>query len=117
MQADEKRALNNLIILHALYRYTSRGTAFFFILSLILLCLYLIGNFQEFLDSSQIFLLRILDVVLLAEVFSGLVYIGVIFYIRHQRRYLAQLIFSALSVLLCFVFLLVLKFLTAWFQF
>ena len=85
-------------------------------LSLLLLCLYLLGNFQEFLDSTQIFLLDTLRLSLLAEVFVGVLYIFLVFFLRRQRRYVVKLVLCFLSVVLCWTLLLGVSFLSAWFQ-
>jgi hypothetical protein len=89
---------------------------FFFIFSLLLFLLYLLGNFQEFLDSTQIFLVQLLKVSLLAEVFVGLLYLLMVFMLRRQRRFLGKVILCSLSVVVSFVLLLAFSFLTAWFQ-
>jgi len=89
---------------------------FFFIFSLLLFLLYLLGNFQEFLDSTQIFLIQLLKISLLAEVFAGLLYLVMVFMLRRQRRFLGKVILCSLSVLASFVLLLAFSFLTAWLQ-
>ena len=89
---------------------------FFFIFSLLLFLLYLLGNFQQFLDSTQVFLIQLLKVCLLAEVFVGLLYLVMVFLLRRQRRFLGKVILCSLSVLTSFVLLLAFSFLTAWFQ-
>lgn len=89
---------------------------FFFIFSLLLFLLYLLGNFQEFLDSTQIFLIQLLKISLLAEVFVGLLYLVMVFLLRRQRRFLGKVILCSLSVLTSFVLLLAFSFLTAWLQ-
>ena len=89
---------------------------FFFILSLLLFLLYLLGNVQEFLDSTQIFLIHLLKVSLLAEIFTGLVYLLMVFLLRRQRRLLGKMILCTLSVVSSFVLLLAFSFLTAWLQ-
>ena len=89
---------------------------FFFIFSLLLFLLYLLGNFQDFLDSTQIFLIQLLKVSLLAEIFVGLLYLLMVFLLRRQRRFLGKVILCSLSVVTSFVLLLAFSFLTAWFQ-
>ena len=86
------------------------------LLALLLLCLYLLGNFQEFLDGTQIFLLDALRLSLLAEVFLGVLYISLVFFLRRQRRYVVKLVMCFLSVLFCWALLLGVSFLSAWFQ-
>jgi hypothetical protein len=94
----------------------ARTVVFFFIFSLLLFLLYLLGNFQDFLDSTQIFLIQLLKVSLLAEVFVGLLYLLMVFLMRRQRRFLGKVILCSLSVVTSFVLLLAFSFLTAWFQ-
>jgi len=89
---------------------------FFFIFSLLLFLLYLLGNFQEFLDSTQIFLIKLLKISLLTEVFLGVLYILLVFVLRRQRRHYLKLIFCSLSVVISYLLLLAFSFLSAWFQ-
>ena len=105
-----------IFLLSSLYWLVSRTVVFFFIFSLLLFLLYLLGNFQDFLDSSQIFLIHLLKVSLLAEVFTGLLYLTMVFLLRRQRRLLGKVILCSLSVASSFVLLLAFSFLTAWFQ-
>jgi len=105
-----------IFLLSSLYWLVARTVVFFFIFSLLLFLLYLLGNFQEFLDSTQIFLIQMLKVSLLAEVFVGLLYLLMVFWLRRQRRFLGKVILCSLSVLASFVLLLAFSFLTAWFQ-
>jgi hypothetical protein len=105
-----------VFLLSSLYWLVSRTVVFFFIFSLLLFLLYLLGNYQEFLDSTQIFLIHLLKVSLLAEVFTGILYLFMVFLLRRQRRYLGKVILCSLSVVSSFVLLLAFSFLTAWFQ-
>jgi hypothetical protein len=113
MQSHRRR---RVFLLSSLYWLVARSVVFFFIFSLLLFLLYLLGNFQEFLDSTQIFLIQLLKVSLLAEVFTGLLYILMVFLLRRQRRFLGKVILCSLSVAASFVLLLAFSFLTAWFQ-
>jgi hypothetical protein len=73
-------------VLFALYEIVSRAVIFFFILSVLSFLLYLLGNFQEFLDSTQLYLLGLLRVSLLSQLFAGLLYIVFVFLLgRHLR--------------------------------
>jgi hypothetical protein len=105
-----------VFLLSSLYWLVARTVVFFFIFSLLLFLLYLLGNFQEFLDSTQIFLIQLLKISLLAEVFAGLLYLVMVFMLRRQRRFLGKVILCSLSVLASFVLLLAFSFLTAWLQ-
>ena len=111
-----RRSRGQIFLLSSLYWLVARGVVFFFNLSLLLFLLYLLGNFQEFLDSTQIFLIQLLKISLLAEVFVGLLYLLMVFLLRRQRRYLGKVILCSLSVVASFVLLLAFSFLTAWFQ-
>lgn len=116
VKRDRHTPKGRVFLLSSLYWLVARGVVFFFVLSLLLFCLYLLGNFQEFLDSTQIFLLDALRLSLLAEVFLGVLYIFLVFFLRRQRRYLVKLVLCFLSVLGCWVLLLGVSFLSAWFQ-
>lgn len=112
----QSRRRGRIFLLSSLYWLVSRTVVFFFIFSLLLFLLYLLGNFQEFLDSTQIFLIQLLKVSLLAEVFVGLLYLLMVFLLRRQRRFLGKVILCSLAVVASFVLLLAFSFLTAWFQ-
>lgn len=105
-----------IFLLSSLHWLVARTVVFFFIFSLLLFLLYILGNFQEFLDSTQIFLIQLLKVSLLAEVFTGLLYLLIIFLLRRQRRFLGKVILCSLSIVASFVLLMAFSFLTAWIQ-
>ncbi len=108
----------NHSILELLARLAGKGVAFFFILSLLLLCMYLLGNFQDFLDSSQLFLLRGLEVALLLEVAFSALYLAALLAqaLSAGRFRFLRVSLSSLALLFGFGLLLGLKFLAAWFQ-
>jgi len=85
--------------------------------SLLFLGLYLLGNFQDFLDTSQLFLLKSLEISLLIELVLSLFYIiFILFYaVSSGKLALLKLILAFLSLLFCFALVLALKFLSAWF--
>ena len=116
MTRDRDSAKGRVFLLSSLYWLVARVVVFFFVLSLLLFALYLLGNFQEFLDSTQVFLLDFLKLSLLGEVFLGVLYIFLVFFLRRQRRYFAKLVLCFLSVVFCWVLLLSISFLSAWFQ-
>jgi hypothetical protein len=111
-----RRSMGQVFLMSSLHWLVARAVVFFGIFSLLLFLLYLLGNFQEFLDSSQIFLIRLLKISLLSEVFTGLLYVVLVFMLRRQRRFLGKLILCSLSILGSFFLLLVFSFLSAWFQ-
>jgi hypothetical protein len=112
----EPQSRRRLFLLHSLYWLTGRGAVFFFILSLLVFALYLLGNFQEFLDSSQLLLLAILRISLLSEMLSSLDYFVMVFLLGRQRRYPARLVLCVLSFGFSASLLAAVGFLSAWFQ-
>jgi hypothetical protein len=112
----QSHSRGRIFLLSSLYWLVARVVVFFFIFSLLLFLLYLLGNFQEFLDSTQIFLIQLLKVSLLTEVFFGLLYLLLVFLLRRQRRFLGKLILCSLSIVGSFVLLMAFSFLSAWFQ-
>jgi len=96
--------------------FTGRAVVFFFVLSVILFFFYLLGNYQDFLDSTQFFLLSMLRLALALELASG-AYLAV-FLVRscvHQRRpFVLRWILLVLSMTTCGGLLLVLQFIRAW---
>ena len=116
MTRSRDSAKGRVFLLSSLYWLVARGVVFFFVLSLLLFALYLLGNFQEFLDSTQVFLLDFLRLSLLGEVFLGVLYIFLVFFLRRQRRYFGKLVLCFLAVVFCWVLLLGISFLSAWFQ-
>lgn len=111
-----RRIRAQIFLLSSLDWLVARGVVFFFIFSLLLFLLYLLGNFQEFLDTTQIFLIKLLKTSLLTEVFLGALYIVLVFIVGQQRRRYLKLILCSLSVVLSYLLLLAFSFLSAWFQ-
>ena len=109
-----KRRRDGIYILDSLYWFTGRAAAFCFLLSLLVLALYLLGNFQEFLDATQVLLLTTLRLALLAEILLSLLYIPVSIILGRQRA--VRLLLCFLSVLYGLALLLATGFLSAWFQ-
>jgi len=101
----------------SVFRVMGRSLVFFFTVSLLLLGTYLLGNFQDFLDTSQLFLLKSLEISLLIEVVLSLFYIIFILFrtIKTGKLGLLRLILAFLSLSFCFALILALKFLSAWF--
>jgi hypothetical protein len=108
--------MRRVFFFDSLFWLIGRAVVFFFVLAALLFALYLLGNFQEFLDSTQALLLRLLRPALLAEVLLALLYI-VLLLVRARRRLLVgRLVLSFLSAVLCAGLLLATGFLSAWFQ-
>lgn len=114
--SDVKQDRGRLPVLFTLYTAAGRAVVFLFMLSMLLFLLYLLGNFQEFLDSTQLFLLGLLRSTLLAELFAGLLYIIFVFLLGRARRTAAGLVLCAFSMILSYVLLVGLSFLSAWFR-
>jgi len=98
------------------------GTIFLFFVSMALAALYLLGNFQSFLDSSQTFLLETLRWSLCLEILCGIWLLpALVFRLATERtRFLARFflrLFLLLSSLAVCAFLLVAtRFFQAWFH-
>jgi hypothetical protein len=101
-------------LLESLYWLTGRMAVFCFVQSALALVLYLLGNFQEFLDATQILLLTLLRLTLLAGILSALTYAAVSFAVRRPRA--GRLVLCFLSIAYSGALLLVTGFLSAWFQ-
>jgi len=110
------RSVRASFLLRGLYTLISKATVFFFVFAAIVLALYFLGNFQEFLDTTQIFLLSLLEVCLLAEVGTGAFHIVLLFLVQETRHRLLRLVLSFAGVIISYVLLLAFKFLSAWFQ-
>ena len=65
--------------------FAGRAVVFFFVLSALLCFFYALGNYQDFLDSTQLFLLRLLRVSLEIELFCG-VWLAVFLVYRNVTR-------------------------------
>ena len=87
--------------------FTARAVVFFF---------YLLGNYQDFLDSTQLFLLSMLRLALALELASG-AYLAV-FLVRHclhsRRPFVLRWVLLALSMTSSGTLLLALQYIRAW---
>ncbi len=96
--------------------FTGRAVVFFFLLSVLLFFFYLLGNYQDFLDSTQLFLLSLLRLALVLELASG-AYLAV-FLVRHcvhtRRPYVLRWILLVLSMSASGGLLLALQYVRAW---
>jgi len=57
--------------LSRLSSFTGRAAVFFFFLSLLFFFFFILGNYQDFLDSTQLFLLSLLRLALVLELASA----------------------------------------------
>jgi hypothetical protein len=101
-------------LLESLYWLAGRTAVFCFVLSLLSLALYLLGNFQDFLDSTQVLLLSLLRLSLLAGILAALCFAAVS--VAAGRPRAGRLILCFLMVVYSGALLLAAGFLSAWFQ-
>ena len=99
-----------------LFLLIDRTVLFSFIMSSAVLVLYILGNYQEFLDTTQTLLLKILTVSVSFEVLVSIYYLGfLIFYaVQRRRRYIFRILFGFLSLVFCAVVLMLTKLITSW---
>ncbi len=102
--------------LNRLSSFTGRAVVFFFLLSVLLFFFYILGNYQDFLDSTQLLLLSLLRLSLALELASG-IYLA-IFLVRrniHEHRALVvRWVLLVLSMAVCGVLLVALQFIRSW---
>lgn len=81
----------------------------FFIFNILLFLFYIIGNFQSFLDKSQIFIIRTLiisSILMCVMAFSGVIYNSIyIFYTRHKIKHLIKNIFMLFCLVIGIIFI------------
>jgi len=106
------------LFLSRLSSFTGRAVAFFFVISILLLFSYLIGNYQDFLDSTQIFLLSLLHVSLGLQLACGVWLAGFLAYRnKHEhRRFLLRWILLILSCVCSAGLLVALSYVQQWLQ-
>ncbi len=91
-----------------LYRILYRISIFFFLMLLILLALYTIGNYQSFLDFSQLFILRTMSVfsICLLVLAIMLVFMGIFFSVYQKTvNYIRNILISVFNIIVSLVFL------------
>jgi hypothetical protein len=98
--------------------FVGRAVVFFFMLSVLLFFFYLLGNYQDFLDSTQLFLLSLLRVTLGLELASGVWLAVFLVYrnVRERRPFLVRWILLILSLACCSGLLVTLRFVQQWLQ-
>jgi len=103
---------NTLNLLHTL---SSRATLFSFVYYIFLFLLYLIGNYQYFLDSTQVFILGILNIFLILHCLFGIYYLffTIILSVRNRKIDLKYFILCTVSVAFALVLLFSIKVLDA----
>jgi hypothetical protein len=98
--------------------FTGRAVVFFFVLSALLGFFYVLGNYQDFLDSTQVFLLRLLRASLEIEIFCGMWLAVFLVYrnVSERRPFVARWILLVLSIASCSALLVALRFVQQWLQ-
>jgi hypothetical protein len=109
-------AVESYPFVQRLSSFAGRAVVFFFLCSLILLSLYLLGNSQDFMDETQLLLLGALRTCLVLEVLCG-IYLAVFLIIRavrERRAFVLRFILLVLSVAVCSALLVAIRFLQSW---
>jgi len=101
-------------LLESLHWLAGRTAVLCFALSLLTLALYLLGNFQDYLDSTQVLLLALLRLALLAGILAALTFAAVSLALGRPKA--GRLILCFLLVVYSGALLLAAGFLSAWFQ-
>ena len=98
--------------------FAGRAVVFFFVLSALLCFFYALGNYQDFLDSTQLFLLRLLRVSLSVEIFCGVWLAAFLVYrnVSERRPFVTRWILLVLSLAGCSALLMALRFMQQWLQ-
>ncbi len=98
---------------------TGRAVAFFFLVSLLLFFLYILGNSQDFLDSTQIFILSLLRASLSLELLTSLWLAGLLGHrtFNERRPFVVRWTLLSLSLILSVVLLTALRFVQQWLHF
>ena len=104
------------LFLSRMSSFTGRAVAFFFVISIFLLFFYLIGNYQDFLDSTQLFLLACLRVCLSFEMITGVWLAGLLVYrnLSEHRPFVVRWILLALALCTSAVLLAALRLVQQW---
>jgi hypothetical protein len=98
--------------------YTGRAVVFLFLLSALGFFFFVLGNYQDFLDSSQVLLLGMLRVSLSLEMVTGLWFAGFLVYraLYTHRPFIIRGILLIVSFALSTVLLFMLRYVQQWLQ-
>ncbi len=93
-----------------------RTCVFLFLFTLLCISLFLLGNFQDFLDSTQVFLLHLFEISSVAFVMASLYYIGVLIVLasRGRRLQTLRLVLAAAGVVAFSALYALVRFFLAW---
>ena len=104
--------------LSRLSSFTGRAVVFFFSVSALLFFFYILGNYQDFLDSTQRLILSALHLSLVLELVCGVYLMGFLLRrnFRERRPFLIRWILLILSMIACGGLLLALRYIQSWLQ-
>jgi hypothetical protein len=96
--------------------FAGRAVIFLFIVSLLCLFLYSLGNYQDFLDSTQLFLLACLRASLSLQMIASFWLGGFLVYrsIKEHRRFVVRWVLLGLSFAVSAVLLALLRLVQQW---
>jgi hypothetical protein len=102
--------------LHHVSSFAGRAVVFFFVVALISLFFYVLGNYQDFLDSTQLFLLACLRVSLSLQLVTSVWLAGFLVYrsARDHRPFVGRWVLLALSFCASSVLLAALRLVQQW---
>ncbi len=95
-----------------------RAVVFLFSVSALLFFFYVLGNSQQFLDSTQLFLLALLRVTLWLEIALGVWFAGFLVYrnLSERRPFVLRWLLLIISLAVCSALLATLQFVRQWLQ-
>ena len=98
--------------------FLGRAMVFFFTASALLFFFYIEGNYQDFLDSTQLFLLMFLRVTLGLELACGAWLAGFLIFrnVTEKRPLIVRWILLIVSMAACAALLVALRFVQQWLQ-
>jgi hypothetical protein len=98
--------------------FTGRAVVFFFMMSVLLFFFYLLGNYQDFLTSTQLLLLALLRVSLWLEIASAVWLAAFLVYrnVHERRPFVLRWIFLVIAFVFSGSLLVALRFVQQWLQ-
>lgn len=92
-------------LLYHLLRLLEGANVFFLLMVILFVALFVLGNFQEFLDSSQLMLLRMMSLASMLCIASGLSYVAtlVIWMIRRHHLMVLRLLYGLAATVIAAV--------------
>ena len=96
--------------------FAGRAVVFFFIVTALCLFFYILGNDQDFLDPTQLFLLACIRISLSLEMITSVWMAGFLVWrsIRERRAFIVRWILLALSFCACTILLAALRLMQQW---